>query len=210
MFRNVVDYLLAKYSNDPENDQNNLEMADYYYLHKQYAGAFSFYLRAADRSENVDTQYYALIKGARCLEVPGHRKHTVRTVYGHAITICPNRPEAYYFLSRNYEWSQDWVASYTYANLGLMLSTGDKDPKLLNIEEYPGKHGLIFQKAIAAWWWGKCTESRDLHKELIENYFSILDGQYLAAIVNNFGIVYKKQYPIITKVPTIITEAKDG
>lgn len=187
-----ISTLLQKYSQDTENSINNMLIADYYYSHGQFAGALSFYLRAAERTDVLDVQYYCLIKAGRCLEVPGNRRHTVRTLFSHAINICPLRPEAYYFMARNHEWSQEWIPSYTYANLGLVLTAGDKNPDHIDLTEYPGKHGLLFQKAIAAWWWGKCSESRDLHKELVSKYFNVLDQGYLTAIGNNLSIIYKR------------------
>lgn len=184
--------LLQIYAADTENSVNNMQIADYYFNSGQFAGALSFYLRAAERTEILDVQYYCLLKAGRCLEVPGNRRHTVRTLFSHAINICPYRPEAYYFMARNHEWSQEWIPSYTYANLGLVLTTGDKDPHHINLAEYPGRHGLLFQKAIAAWWWGKCSEARELHKELVSKYFNALDQGYLTAIGNNLNIIYKR------------------
>ena len=186
-----INKLIENYSANTEDGINNYHMAEYYYINNQFAGALSFYLRAAERTESKDLQYYCLILAGRCLEVPGNRRHTVRTLYSHAINIYPARPEAYYFMSRNHEWVQEWIPSYTYANLGLALSDGEKNTNYLNIREYPGKHGLLFQKAISAWWWGKCDESRQLHKELINKYFNVLDQGYLTAIGNNLNIIYR-------------------
>jgi hypothetical protein len=36
--------------------------------------------------------------------------------------------------------------------------------------EYPGKYGLLFEKSIAAWWWGKVDECRDILLDLNQNY----------------------------------------
>jgi tetratricopeptide (TPR) repeat protein len=184
--------LLKEYADDTENSKINMHIANYYYDNQQYAGALSLYLRAAERTDIPDIQYYSLIKAGRCLEVSGNRRHTVRTLFSHAINIYPNRPEAYFFMSRNHEWSQEWIPSYTYANLGLVLTNGEKDKSNIDINEYPGRQGLLFQKAIAAWWWGKCSESRDLHKELVSKYFNVLDQSYITAIGNNLNIIYKR------------------
>jgi hypothetical protein len=189
---NVKEFLTV-FASNTENPIYNRKLADYYYINEQFAGALSFYLRAAERTEEKDLQYYCLIKAGRCLEIPGNRRHTVRTLFSHAITLFPSRPEAYYFMSRNHEWSQEWIPSYTYAHLGLTLSNGDKDAANINITEYPGRHGLMFQKAISGWWWGKCEESRQLHKELISNYFNVLDQNYLTAIGNNLNIIYRRR-----------------
>ena len=57
--------LLPNFANDTENPELNLNLAEYYYANKQYAAALSFYLRAAERTENKDIQYYCIIKGGR-------------------------------------------------------------------------------------------------------------------------------------------------
>lgn len=188
---NIIQETLIKLANDTENPFHNLTLADLYYKNQQFAGALSYYLRAAERTDDVDMQYYALILAARCLEIPGNRRHTVKTLYMQALNIDNTRPEAYYFLSRSGEWGQDWINCYTWAHLGLLNTSGEKDPKHINILEYPGRHALLFQKAISAWWWGKTNESRQLHKELIAKYFNLLvDEGYLNPIIGNLRVIY--------------------
>ena len=36
--------------------------------------------------------------------------------------------------------------------------------------EYPGKYGLIYQKALSGWWWGKSEECKELFQDLMTNY----------------------------------------
>jgi tetratricopeptide (TPR) repeat protein len=185
----TVEHLLNELTNDTENPIKNAKLADYYYWNGQYAGALSFYLRAAERVDSKDIQYYCLIKAGRCLEIPGNRRFTVKTLYTQAAIICPERPEAYYLMSRYYEWGEDWINAYYWADQGLKLSK--QLPKELYIDEYPGDYALLFQKAISSWWWNKCDESKEIHKKLIKEYFHIMDDGHLQAVIGNMRIVFK-------------------
>ena len=83
--------------------------------------------------------------------------------------FLPNRPEAYYLLARfarRKEWWQD-----CYVNADLCLRFCDFSVKPLRTDvEYPGKHGLLFEKSVSGWWWGKSDESRSLLQEILINY----------------------------------------
>lgn len=184
-----IEELLVTFSKDTENSTHNFNLAEYYYSNRQYAGALSYYLRAAERTSDINLQYYCLIKGGRCLEIPGNRRHTVKTMYLQALSLIPQRPEAYYFLSRLNETTQDWINCYSFADLGLKLADFNADFSPL-VTEYPGIQGLLFQKAISAWWWGKCNEARELHTLLLNKYFSKLDDGHINAIVGNLRIMY--------------------
>ena len=194
--------LIKDFAVDTNNTKTNLLLADTYFNIKQYAAAMSFYIKSAESTENKDIQYYSLIKAAHCLELTGNRTTLVKCLYSHAINIFPNRPEAYYFISRNYEWTNDWIPSYTYANLGLMVANHDNLDEISKKLNYESKYFLIFQKAVAAWWWGKHQESRNLFHYIIDNYSNI-DDIHKKAIQSNiirlgsgksFEYYYSKDY----------------
>lgn len=163
--------------------ENRFEVAQEYFKQKQYAAAFSFYLRTAESTDDKNLQYYCLLQCGRCFEIPGNRKHSVMTLYKHALHILPDRPEAYYFLSKIYERHSDWYDSYTFAHLGLQKP--QINDKFSNYLDYKGIYFLIFQKAVAAWHIGKGQESRYLLQDLINNYLDILDPIHKAAVFKN-------------------------
>ena len=176
--------LIKNLAINTSNTNNNILVADQYFLLKHYAAAMSFYLKSAESTENKDIQYYCLIRAAQCLEATGNRTTLCRSTYSHAINVLPTRPEAYYFISRNYEHSSDWVPSYTYANLGLSVANHDKLDEISQKLDYKGKYFLIFQKAVASWWWGKHKESRYLFHYIADNYPNV-DDTHRIAIQNN-------------------------
>lgn len=174
--------LLYSYVFNPSTD-NRLELAEEYFLQKQYAAAVSYYLKTAETTDNKNIQYYCLIQCGKCFEIPANRKHSVMTLYKHAMHILPDRPEAYYYLSKIYEAHSDWYDSYTFAHLGLQKpEVNDRFTKSLG---YQGKYFLIFQKAVAAWHVGKGQEARYLLQDLINNYLDKLDEVHKQSVFRN-------------------------
>jgi len=144
---------LIDFSLDTENVEKNYNLAQWYENQGHFAPAHSYYLRCAERSTNNLLTYKALIRSSFCYKAQGSRDGTEKIALENALNLLPQRPEAYYFLSLLYEKKQEWQNSYTYANLGLQCH--NQEIENLDIPEYMGKYLLIFQKAIAAWWWGK-------------------------------------------------------
>ncbi|CAB4124270.1 Methyltransferase FkbM [uncultured Caudovirales phage] len=169
---------------DTENAAKNYNLALIYDSIGQTASAINYYMRAAERTQHKELGYECLIKLALCYERQGNRKHTISVVLKHAIASLPKRPEAYFILSRLYERGGDFVDAYTFAQVALEVCDFNS-PSLRTYVEYPGKWGLIFEKAVTAWWWGKSGESKDLFRNLMKNYWSELDEGHKNAVLGN-------------------------
>jgi GR25 family glycosyltransferase involved in LPS biosynthesis len=178
---NIPNDSLIAYVYDTENPIRNYELARWYHSQKQTASAITYYLRAADRTEDSLLAYECLIHMASCFHDQKNRNYTVKGLYQHAINLLPKRPEAYFLLSRHEEWNKMYSDSYTTATLGLNVCDFDLEP-LTNVD-YPGKYGLIFEKAVCSYWWGKSQESRDLFQDLKNNYE--LDKTYYDLVAMN-------------------------
>lgn len=175
--------LIVKYVNDTENAEVNYELAQAYFSSGHTAAALSFFLRAAERTTDKLLAYESMLFVGICFELQGNRVNSVRGAYKHAICILPDRPEAYFYLSRINERSKWYIESYMYAEMGLNFAKFDDLTPLRAKTEYPGKYGLIFEKAVAAWWWGKVEECSELFLELKYRYD--LDQTHLVAVNNN-------------------------
>lgn len=174
--------LLYSYIYNPTLD-NRLDLAEEYFKEQQFAAALSFYLKIVEVSTNKNLQYYCLLKCARCVEIPGNRKHSVITLYKHAISLLPRRPEAYYYLSRTHESESDWFDAYLFADLGLDKEFIENEFSIkLN---YPSRYGLLFQKAVASWHIGRGAESRRLFHYLKDNYYDEMDIIHKASLQSN-------------------------
>ena len=141
---------LQKFIDDPNNPITNFWLGVDYHNQGQTAAAVSYYLRAAERTEDIDLQYESLIKMAKCFEHQKNRNFTVAGLYNRAITVNPKRPEAYYLFAEHHYNNKDYQASYLYATIGLSVSTDTTKP-LTNLQ-YPGIYGLEYFKAITAWY----------------------------------------------------------
>lgn len=177
-----LEHALCEYARDPEDAEKNLILAHFYHARNQSAGAISFYLRAAERTTDKHLSYYCLLKIAECFTYQGKRDNTVRCLYKHAISLLPERPEAYFLLSRHFERINEYTDAYTYAELGLRCADITHSP-LRGQVDYPGKYGLLFEKAVASWWWGKVDECKRLFLDIKYNYS--LDAIHLNAVNKN-------------------------
>lgn len=174
MIMTTIDSLLLDYIKNPDDPKVNFDLAIYYDSIGQTASALSYYLRSAERSEDNEHKYQCLILSSECFKKQGTRNFTVKGLLQNAITVCPNRPEAYYHLSMFYESEKDrdgsWTDAYMMASIGASICK-DRYFKKLNRElDYPGYYGLLFQKAINGWVCGICEESRSILKELLNGY----------------------------------------
>jgi len=171
---------LIEFSLDTENAEKNYQLARFYEEQGHTAPAHSYYLRGAERTENKDLAYQALIRASFCYKEQGSRDLTEKNLLENALMLLPERPEAYYFLSLIYEKKQEWQNCYIYANLGLQYS----DKKSI-VPEYQGKHLLIFTKAVSAWWWGKGDESRNLFDFIYQYHWENFDELHKNCIKEN-------------------------
>jgi hypothetical protein len=169
---------------DPENPERNYELALLYDVIGQTASASTFYMRASELTEDKTLAYECLIRFASCYERQGDRKHTVTVMLKHAINLLPKRPEAYFIMSRLCERTNEHVEGYTYAQIGLEVADFSLPPLRTNVE-YPGKWGLIFEKAVCSWWWGKSIECRKLFLTLLDDYFDVMDDVHKSAVERN-------------------------
>lgn len=158
--------LLKQYIFNPNDAELNFNLALYYDNIGQTASAVSFYLRSAERTDDDLLKYECLLRSSSCFSKQGSRNFTVKGLIQHAIATCPQRPEAYFYLSRFYEVSAEWHECHLISSIGVNVS--EKNPSKLRTNlDYPGFYGLVFMKAISGWWCGLCDETRTKLIELL-------------------------------------------
>ena len=196
---------LKRYVEDCENPSHNFDLALQYDVQGQTAAAITFYLRAADRTDDLNLAYAALVKMSDCFDRQGNRHGTVRGLLKHAISILPKRPEAYYNLCRFDEYYKMYADSYTVACQALENCDFDL-PRLPGNVRYEGKPGIMFEKAVSAWWWGKSSVSRKALHELVDDHWDEMPEFMQNAVENNltklgsgpesqaFTYYYKKEH----------------
>jgi len=167
MINTDLKYGLMNYIKDSKNPLGNFMLGNFYETLGQTASAASFYIRTAEFGDDRLLQYESLIRTALCFNKQGSRVFVVKGILLRAISLIPDRPEAYYLLSRTYERNKDWQEAYTWACVGESLFKNDTQFKELHFDtEYPGLYGFTFEKAVSGWWVGLYEESLHLFKLL--------------------------------------------
>jgi len=182
---------LKKYTQDPLLPDNNFHLGHEYEKIKQTASALTFYLRAAELTDDNKLAYFSLLRAAECLITQPKRIYSTKGLVLHAIALFPDKPEGFHLLSKIYEMSGEWQESYTAAVSGLKFaknSFGDFDG-------YPGEYALLFQKAVAAWWIWRVDESLETFRDLAANYEMSVEFQRY--VHNNLRNLDKDYYGIL-------------
>lgn len=185
--------LLTKYSLDTENPDHNFDLGVWYENNGHTAPALSYFLRCAERSKDLDLAYEALIRGSYCYEKQGTRDGTAKSLLQQAICLLPKRPEAYFLLSRFSECRKWWQDCYIYAEWGIRFADFNLSPLRTDVE-YPGYYGLLFEKAVSSWWWGKKDECKELFLDLKNNHQ--LSDQYRKSVnlnLRRIGVEVKNE-----------------
>lgn len=160
---------LYNYATNIDNPICNFRMGEFYYNQGHTAPALSYFLRCAERTNDKLLAYEALIYGYLCYKEQKIRDETAKSLIMHAVCLIPERPEARWLLSVFYEQKEQWMYAYYHAERGLEKCDQNLEP-LKSYKEYPGKVGLLFQKAIVGYWWGKNDECRTILLDLYKNY----------------------------------------
>lgn len=170
----MLNKAITHFIEDPRDPLGNFLLGNLYENLGQTASAASFYIRTAEFGYDEKLIYEALLRTSLCLERQGSRTFVVKGILLRAISLLPNRPEAYFLLSRIYEKCKDWQESYTWAILGeKMFLYDDYDnyyDKLNTDVEYPGSYGFTFERAVSSWWIGLREESLHLFKQLSKRH----------------------------------------
>jgi len=186
MNKEQLQVALYDYTKDTENPELNYKIARIYYSMGHMAAALSFFLRTAERTPDKNLAYECLLMIGICFDRPKNRANSVRGSYAQAMMLLPERPEAYFLLARHYERLSDHISGYMYAELGLKFSNLKLAP-LRGDVEYPGEYGLLFQKGVSAWWWGREMESRAIFRDISEQYHNKMDEPHTNAVYNNLN-----------------------
>lgn len=182
---------LDNFVQNTEDPAVNFALAQDYESLGQTGAAISFYLRAAERSQDKTVQYHALVRMALCFQRQRTRDDTQTVLLQKSIALDPTRPEAYFLLARLYEYQKKWHESFFVASVGCHTANF-ATVSLPSDVQYPGQYGLLFQKAVALWWVGNCDESRDLFYYL-KNHCNMTDEYVRAVDVNLQNITTNAQ-----------------
>lgn len=179
--------LLDNYIMNPKNAVINFNLGLDYYNKNQFAAALSFFLRAAELSNDKKLIYEYLLLVAKCIQSIGRRENTLLELISNAVRFDPSRPEGYLMLSIYFERLRQYSTAQTWTKIGLSMSNLFKqsnnqiygDHK--NIIDYDDAYKLDFQIALCNWSLGQSDLSRKQFKDLFhsdknisEDYFNLI------------------------------------
>lgn len=177
---------LQEYIGDHESPEAIMALARRYETMGHLSPACSFYLRAAEFSRDEDTSFECMVRLYYCFSQLGGRDYTCENAAKMALNLRPRAPEPYFMLSQLYERKSDWMDSYLYASLGLQLA--DTRPSALRFGSgYEHEYMLAFQKAVAAWWYGRPDEARRLMRGILDDHGPAMSKGYRDLVQDNIS-----------------------
>lgn len=179
--------IFSQFAIDPENPETNFNLALEYHKKGHGASAVTHYLRCAERTQDLNVAYECLLKSFYCFRDMQNRHFSTIHFLRHALTVLPKRPEAYFLLAQYHEHRGEYYDCYTISSIGLEVCDFDL-PDLKTDVGYPGKYGLMFEKAISGWHWDKTEQTKEILLDLKNNYS--INSLYKEAINNNLKNFY--------------------
>jgi GR25 family glycosyltransferase involved in LPS biosynthesis len=193
----VSDNVFTKFAYNTEDPDLNFNLGLHYHEMNQTASAFSHYYRCAERTTDDTLKYECLLRSYMCFISQTGRDFTALHCLKQAVCLLPERPEAYFLLTKHYEDRKEWYECYTYSCISLSLCNFNLPP-LRTWVGYPGKFALLFQKAISGWWWDKTDEACVILKQLLKDYPNLPES-YTTTIKNNLKNFFKTPKYKITR-----------
>jgi hypothetical protein len=185
--------ILEIYIEKPKEAIRNFALGVEYERRGQYAAAMSLYLRTAELTEDKDLQYESLLRNYLMISSQGGRDYSATGQLFHAIALLPTRPEAYLLFARHYQSRNLQQEAYAYACMGLEVCSEDH-PQLMTNVQYPGWYSLLVEKAIAGWWIGRCDDSREIFRNVMDNFS--MTSEYAELCRNNLARIGGNIFPI--------------
>lgn len=156
---------IINFVHSPYNPQVSFTLGRKYEDIGQNSAAIAYFLRSAEFTTDKLISYECLCRIAICMERLGNRTHSTKGILLRAISLFPERPEAYWLLVKVYEKCEDWPECYAMSCVAEKFATNTK-PQLTSDVSYPGDYAFAFQKAISSWWIGLFAYSIYLFKQL--------------------------------------------
>jgi len=178
-----LNHAIYNYAMKPTDASRNFNIAETYHEMKQYASAVSFYIRAAELTDDENMKYVSLINSADCFSQQGSRFYTVEGLLQYAITIDGNKSTAYEKIANFYLKQKKWRECLLYATQGCSLVDN-------TTKEY-----LHFQLLIAesSWNIGLIDKSKEIILELSRSFpLESAPKEFLSRFGYPDTIMYKK------------------
>ena len=157
---------LSTFIDDPMDPMNNYNMADKYYSEKQYAAAFSHFMRASETAVDIRFVSRCLLRASKAMALQGGRDSKEFDLINHALSVGYKYPEVHFIKSMYHSWRGQWTQCYATCCLALeLIDTYEVDEPFM---EYSGKESILDQKALAEYHRARYNESRTTYNTILE------------------------------------------
>ena len=164
---------LKNYIYNIEDAQANFDLAlEYDKLGQSYT-AISYYLRAANFTDDDTLAYTCLLKMATWFIKHECRPFSAETTLQQAVAFIPKRPEAYQILATHYEKTKKYLEAYQFSTTGAEVCDFNLPPLSVDFGKI-SLQGLMVQRMLTAWHCGKEDLSRNLCQELVNKHWATL------------------------------------
>lgn len=152
--------LLHLYSFSTSDPNIMFDLAREYEKMGHTAIALSFYLRAAEYYAEKEKSYECIVRMGICFYAQKNRDFSTNGRFYHAAALMPERPEAYYMLSKLNMEKHNWVDSLMYTNL--CISSYQRVGELLSsFDGVFNLHDLLYNRAVCLYEMGNIKESNE-------------------------------------------------
>ena len=195
--------LLEDFIKNPHDNLNKFRLGYEYEKLGHCSSAMGYYLSCAENTDDDLLAYECLLRKAVAFRCIGGREAHVRNALQLAVSLLPQRPEAYYLMTVVYETTQDardedkWQQMYAWARTGENISKNFKGAPLLTDVGYIGDSLFLFQQAVCLWWMGRFSDSEKMFLYLKGT--KTLNSHYQKYIENNLTSI-RKSKPETTKI----------
>lgn len=170
-----INELTLLYSTDTENPEYNYRLALSFFEKGHTPSAQNFFLRAAELTDDNDLIYRSLLYCAMCLHIQKERPHSVKGFLLHAISISPERPEAWYQYIKFFRENNDWQECLSFSVS--CLANCNFNLPLLDWTDYRGKWSFVIFKLVCSYQAGRFEETKKSVIELVVNHWNDLSEE---------------------------------
>jgi hypothetical protein len=206
--------IIYDFALDTENPETNLQLAKYYHGIGHTASAISHYLRCAERTTDISLSYNCLILIYLCFQQQKDREFTAEHILKQAITICSDRPEAYFLLSKLFFQQNKYYEAYMYSCVCLNVCDFSKN-ELKEHVDFDIYYSTLLIKGISCPYWENTDESIEIFKILYSNYYENFNESEKNIILNKMKeynietasqILFAKEYSIACSIDSDINQ----
>lgn len=182
--------LLHLYSFSTSDPNIMFDLAREYEKMGQTAIALSFYLRAAEYYAEKEKSYECIVRMGICFYAQKNRDFSTNGRFYHAAALMPERPEAYYMLSKLNMEKHNWVDSLMYTNL--CISSYQRVGELLSsFDGVFNLHDLLYNRAVCLYEMGNIKESN-------EEFDNILTRNDISENLVERVLSFKRSHPYLS------------